>query len=500
MRQALQRRWWALGAIALGILAVTLDVTVLTLALPTLAGAVRASESQLQWFVTAYTLAMVVGMLPAGLVADRYGRKGLMVGAVVGFLVGSVACAYSSGAVLFIVARILVGLAGAAMIVVALSLVTVLFDEVERPRAIGIWGAANFLGLPLGPIIGGWILSHLWWGWIFLVNIPVALMSLVAILLLVPESRAERAPRVDVAGLGLVSAALGGLMYGIIEAGVKGFGTAACLLPFGAGLVLLAIFGLWERRLGRRQAEPLVDLGVFASQSFTWSVLLSAFGAMALFGVMFILPQYFEAVRALTPEAAGVRLLPLIAGLVLGAVPADRIAARVGTKSTVALGFLLIAGAGVVGTNTTTDTAAVVTAAWTFATGLGAGICFVTTASSVVAELSAERSGVGVALLQTVIKLGPALGASVLGSALSSGYRAHLVTAGLTASAAAGARTSVFAALALARGLGSGTLAASAQRAFVWGMDDALELALALAAAATLLTLGFLPSVRRDRR
>ena len=491
MRQALQRRWWALGAIALGILAVTLDVTVLTLALPTLAGALRASESQLQWFVTAYTLAMVVGMLPAGLVADRYGRKGLMVGAVVGFLVGSVACAYSSGAVLFIVARILVGLAGAAMIVVALSLVTVLFDEVERPRAIGIWGAANFLGLPLGPIIGGWI---------FLVNIPVALMSLVAILLLVPESRAERAPRVDVAGLGLVSAALGGLMYGIIEAGVKGFGTAACLLPFGAGLVLLAIFGLWERRLGRRQAEPLVDLGVFASQSFTWSVLLSAFGAMALFGVMFVLPQYFEAVRALTPEAAGVRLLPLIAGLVLGAVPADRIAARVGTKSTVALGFLLIAGAGVVGTNTTTDTAAVVTAAWTFATGLGAGICFVTTASSVVAELSAERSGVGAALLQTVIKLGPAFGASVLGSALSSGYRAHLVTAGLTASAAAGARTSVFAALALARGLGSGTLAASAQRAFVWGMDDALELALALAAAATLLTLGFLPSVRRDRR
>src|SRR5664280_2423738 len=162
------RRWWALGAIVLAVLAITLDVTVLTVALPTLAGALKASESELQWFVTAYTLALVAGMLPAGLLGDRYGRKALLVGALAIFAVGSAGCALAPNPELFIAARVALGLAGAAIIVMALSVITVLFSEAERPRAIGIWGAANFIGLPLGPIVGGWMLSHVSWGWICL--------------------------------------------------------------------------------------------------------------------------------------------------------------------------------------------------------------------------------------------------------------------------------------------------------------------------------------------
>jgi MFS family permease len=158
------RRWWALGAISLAVLAITLDVTVLTVALPTLAGTLKASESQLQWFVSAYTLALVAAMLPAGLLGDRYGRKAVMVGALLLFAAGSAGCALAPNAEVFIAARVALGLAGAAIIVLALSILTVLFDEAERPRAVGIWGAANFVGLPLGPIIGGWMLTNVWWG------------------------------------------------------------------------------------------------------------------------------------------------------------------------------------------------------------------------------------------------------------------------------------------------------------------------------------------------
>jgi len=187
MTSNISRRWWALAAISVAVLAVTLDVTVLTVALPTLAQALNASESQLQWFVTAYTLALVAGMLPAGLIGDRYGRRRLMIGALLLFALGSLGCAYAPSPAVFICARVALGLAGSGVIVVALSMLTVLFDEAERPRAIGIWSAANFIGLPLGPILGGWLLTNAWWGWIFLLNVPIALIGVVAVVVLVPE-------------------------------------------------------------------------------------------------------------------------------------------------------------------------------------------------------------------------------------------------------------------------------------------------------------------------
>ena len=238
----------------LAVFAVTLDVTVLTVALPTLAARSRPPSPQLQWFVTAYTLALVAGMLPAGLLGDRYGRKTLLCGGLVLFVVGSLGCAYAPGPEMFIVARVALGLAGAALIVMVLSIITVLFDEAERPRAIGIWGAANFIGLPFGPIVGGWMLSHVWWGWIFLMNVPVALLGLVAVLALVPESRVARRPGIDLPGVVLSSAGLSPLMYGVVEAGDDGWGSSSAICRCVAGLVVLAVFVLWERRLTARPA------------------------------------------------------------------------------------------------------------------------------------------------------------------------------------------------------------------------------------------------------
>jgi MFS family permease len=232
------------------------------------------------------------------------------------------------------------GLAGAGIIVMALSGLTVLFSEDERPRAVGIWGAANFLALPIGPILGGWLLTQYWWGWVFLLNVPVALIGLIAALALVPESRAALRPGLDPVGIGTSTAGLVGVTYGLIAAGQQGWTDAGALIPIVVGLVLLVGFFLREYVLGRRTGgQPLVDLSLFHSAAFTWGVLLLAILVLAMSGVLFTLPQYFQGVRGTDAMGAGVRLLPQVAGLVLGAVPADRVARLLGTKVTVALGF-----------------------------------------------------------------------------------------------------------------------------------------------------------------
>jgi MFS transporter, DHA2 family, multidrug resistance protein len=186
------RRWWAFGAAVLAELAVGLDLTVLSVALPTLSGALRASESDLQWFSSGYALVLAAAMLPAGLLGDRYGRKKVMLCSLALFAAGSLACAYSRTAGEFIAARVLLGLAGAGLTMMAVCALAVLFSEEERPRAVRIWAAANMIAFPAGPILGGWLLSHCWWGWVFLMNVPVAVLGFAAVAALVPESSSAR--------------------------------------------------------------------------------------------------------------------------------------------------------------------------------------------------------------------------------------------------------------------------------------------------------------------
>ena len=493
MREPRSARWLALGAISLAIFAVTLDLTVLTVALPTLATALRATESQLQWFVTAYTLALVAAMLPSGLIGDRYGRKRLMLGALVVFGLGSLGCALAPSPEAFIAARVALGLAGAALIVVALSVLTVLFDEEERPRAIGIWGAANFIGLPLGPILGGWLLTNIWWGWIFLMNIPVAILALVAVSRLVPESRSADAPGLDLLGVLLSSVGLVALMYGVVEAGDHGWRSGDAVLPAIVGLVVLGLFVAWERRA----KEPLVDLALFGSPSFTWGVVCTAIGVFGLFGVLFLLPQYFQAIEGLDPQGSGVRLLPAVFGLVVGAVLADRLAARVGMKATVAGGFALLTVGTLVGSTLTTDSGDGFIAGWTFVVGAGGGLGFATAASAALAELSADRAGVGSALLQAIVKLGPAFGASILGSVLNSTYQARVDVAGLSGAAAETVRSSVFAGFEVAQQLGSAGLLDSVRTAFVAGIDDAARVGVVVSVVAIAVAVLLLPARRR---
>jgi DHA2 family multidrug resistance protein-like MFS transporter len=493
-RDVAPHRWSALAAITLALVAVGLDATVLSLALPTLSKAFSASESQLQWFVTAYTLALAAAMMPAGLIGDRWGRKRVLVGALVIFGLMSVVCAYSPSAIAFIAARTILGLAGAGLTVMSLSVMTVLFDESERPRALGIWAAGNFLALPLGPIVGGYVLAHFWWGWVFLMNVPVIVIGLTAVLLLVPESRSEHQPRLDIPGVALSSAGLALLMYGLVQAGEYGWGSSSAIIPSAVSVATLVAFVVWESYLtSRPDGQPLIDLYLFRSRSFTAGLLLAAAGIFGMFGVLFTMPQYLQAIAGLDAQGSGLRFLPLIAGMVVGAIPADRVAARLGPKITVAAGLTILGGGLLIGSAMTTTSGDGFLAAWTFVTGAGAGLGLATAAAAAMTEIPAERSGVGSAVIQAVIKLGPAFGATILGSVLNGSYQSHVSVAGLTAAASDAVQRSVFGGLAVAQQVGSPALLESVRNSFVAAMDDASRVAAIIALGAAVLALAILP-------
>jgi MFS transporter, DHA2 family, multidrug resistance protein len=488
------RRWWALGALTLAVLAVGLDGTVLSVALPTLATDLHASTADLQWFVSGYTLVLAAALLPGGLLGDRFGRKRVLLGALALFGAGSLACAYAPSAGTFIAARVLLGLGAAAIIPLALSVLTVLFTDEERPRAVGVWATANFLALPIGPILGGWLLTNYWWGWVFLMNLPVVVIGLLAAAAWLPESRSAERTGLDPLGVLASSAGLGVLVYGVIQAGEHGWGDPVALVSMLVGALVLVAFALWERRLSRRTAgQPLVDLNLFRSTSFTWGAILAAVGVFALFGVLFTAPQYFQAILGTDAMGSGLRLLPLIGGLAVGAGIADRIAARLGAKLTVALGFVLLAAGLGVGATTSLASGTAFLSVWTPIVGLGMGFALATASTAALSALQAERAGVGSAVIQAVNKVGAPFAAAILGSVLNATYRSHLDLAGVPATVASAVRDSVFAGVTAARQLASGSLLHGVRAAFVDGMDVMLWVCVGIAVAGILLALIFLP-------
>ncbi len=487
------RRWWALGGLTLAILAVGLDGTVLSVALPTLATALHASESDLQWFQSGYLLILAAAMLPAGLLGDRYGRKKVLMTSLALFGAGSALTAYSTTPGEFIAARVVLGVAGAGIIVMVLSALTVLFTEEERPRAVGIWSGANFLALPIGPILGGWMLTHLWWGWVFLINVPVAVVGLAATALLVPESRASRRPGVDTVGIAASAAGLVSLTYGFIAAGQYGWGSVSAVVPMIAGALVLAGFFQFERWLSRRGGEPLVDLKLFSSPSYTWGVILVAVAVLAMIGVLFTMPQYFQGVLGTSAMGSGLRLLPLIGGLIVGAVPADRVAALIGAKITVAAGFALLGAGLLIGATTSVTSGTGFVAAWMAIVGAGMGLALATSASAALAELSEDQSGVGSAVLQAVNKTGGPFGAAILGSVLLGAYRSSVDLSGLPAPAVTAVKSGIFGGVAVASKAGSAALLASVRTSFVHGMDISLVVSAGIAVAGLILAAVFLP-------
>jgi len=491
-RGAGARRWWALGAVNLCVLAGTLDATVLSVALPTLARALHATESDLEWFSSGYLMLVAAAVLPAGLIGDRFGRKKLLIGSLAAFGAGSALCAEASSPGVFLAARLLMGLATSGVTVMAMSALMVLFSDKERPTAVGVYEAANFLGLPAGPLLGGWLLSRVWWGWVFLLNVPVVAIGLIAALVLIPESRAAQPPALDPGGTALSTAGLIMLIYGLILAGQDGWGDAAALALMAGGAAALAGFAVLEAGLGRRGGRPLIDPALFRSASFTWGALLGGVAGLAMIGVLFVMPQYFQAIQGASALGSGLRLLPLIGGLILGALPASLLARAAGARFTLTLGFLLLAAGALAGATTQAATPAAFIAIWMAVLGTGTGLTLTAATSAALSRLSAERSGTGSAVVQAFQHTAGPLGTAIMGSILAAGYVSLLDLRGIPAAPAAAARRSVYDGLAAAR-LGMPGLARLVRDAFARGLDLALLASTGIAVAGALLTLAFWP-------
>jgi DHA2 family multidrug resistance protein-like MFS transporter len=501
-----RRRWWALGALALSVLVVGLDLTVLNLALPTLGTDLHASTSDLQWFVDSYSLVLAAALLPAGWLGDRVGRKKTLVPALVLFGVASLACAYSHSSGELIAARAVLGLGAAVILPLSLAVIPVLFTPAERQKAIAVVMSAVFIGYPLGPILGGWLLDTFWWGSVFLINVPVIVLALIAVALLMPESRSEHRPRLDLTGVVVSSAGLVALVYGFIKAGQDGWSDATALATIGAGVVVLIAFVAWERRVSRRPGgQPLVQLSLFESAGFTWGTILSTLVSFALFGILFAMPLYFRDVRGLDSLGAGVRLLPMIGGMVVGMIAGTRLqtpaktadgtpgAPRVGAKALVAVGFTVMAAALATGAFTSVTSGTGYGATWFAVAGAGLGLAMPSAMNAALGTLSAERSGAGSALITAFRQVGATLGAAILGTLLNSAYQARLNLTGLPASAAGAARSGISGGVEVARTLGSASLLHDVDVAFVHGLDVMLWCCAGIALAAALLALAFLP-------
>jgi MFS transporter, DHA2 family, multidrug resistance protein len=479
-----------LAALALSGLTIGLDTTVLNIALPELATSLHASTGELQWFSTAYTLVVGVAMLPASNLGDRLGRKRVLIASLVLFGAASAWCAWSTSSGELIAARAVLGLAGAALMPLGFAMLPTLFPgREERASAVRIWTAASTVGLPLGPIVGGYLLGHFWWGSVFVLNLPLALVGAVALVIFLPEARSANPVRLDVPGALISSAGLAGLIYGFINAGQHGWGSTTTWVTILAGLVLLGVFAWWERR----SSHPLVELSLFGNGEFSWGTVHATVANFALFGLLFAVPQFFQSVNGESPLGSGVRLLPMIGGMVLGTQTGGGVAKRFGVRAVVAGGFVLAAAALGFAATTRVDTAYGFTAAWIAVLGLGIGLALPAAMSGALSALSAERAGAGSGLMQALRQVGGTIGVAILGTVLSSGYHNKLPGTGIPASLEQTVRDGVAAGVEVAHQLHDDQLANAVRGAFVHGMDSALVVSCVLVAAAAVLAFLFLP-------
>ncbi len=490
------RRRAALAVLALSLLIIGMDTTIVNVALPTLVRDLGATSSQLQWIVDAYVLVFAGLLLSMGALGDRFGRRRALDVGLLFFAAGSMASAWAGSAPVLIGTRALMGIGGALIMPSTLSIITDIFPAEERARAIAAWAATAGIGIVGGPVVGGWLLDHFWWGSVFLINIPVVTLALVGGRALVPESKDPQATPLDPVGAVLSIAGLGSVVYGIIQAPTTGWGEPLILGAFALGTVLLAAFVGWELRT----THPMLRMAFFRNARFSAASVAVALVFFALLGSIFVLTQQLQFVLGYSPFATGVRITPL-ATLVIAAPLSARLAERVGTKFVVASGLAIVAAAAwyVSTINVNSGYAPI---GWTLALlGLGMGATMAPGTDSIMGSLPLAQAGVGSAMNDTTRMVGGALGVAVIGTVLSSSFARAISPAlrPLPSPTASAARDSIGAALHVAgAGPRGEALAAAARAAYVTALGDAMTVAAVVAAAGALITLLFLPSRERQ--
>ncbi|WP_199442826.1 MFS transporter [Umezawaea beigongshangensis] len=420
------RRWRILAVLVGCLMAIVIDTTILNVSLTTLAdpaAGLGATHSELEWALSAYTLVFAALLFSWGVLADRVGRKRVLSLGLALFGLASVASAYSQDALQLIVARSAMGVGAAAVMPCTLAVIAAVFPQRERPRAIGVWTAAIGVALALGPITGGVLLAHFWWGSIFLINVPLVAATLVAVAVVVPESRAPRTRGLDVGGMALSVVGLALIVHGVIEGGrLASFTAPSTWLTIVAGIAVLVLFVLHEKRT----VQPAFDVSFFRRPAFSVAVAAVGLVSFAMAGFLFFSAFYMQSVRGYTPLRAGACTLALAVAMMIFGPLSARISARFGPRAVCSTALLVVAAA--LGALVLVEERTPLWAILPVFFVLGTGIANVMppAAVSIMMSLPREKAGVGSAMNNTVRQVGQALGVAVLGSVLGAAYRSEI--------------------------------------------------------------------------
>ena len=433
-----RRRWLTLAVLCISLIVIIVDNSIMNVALPTLSrspanGGLGAADSDLQWIVDSYVLVFAGLLLTAGALGDRFGRYRALAFGLAVFGVGSLLAANASTSGSLIGFRALMGVGGAFIMPATLSIITNVFrDPKERGRAIGVWAGLAGLGLAIGPVTGGTLLEHFWWGSVLLVNLPIVVVGLVGGFFLVPDSRDPSAPRLDVPGAFLSIVGLATVLWGLIEGPTKGWRSGPVLGAFAVGLALMVAFVAWERRTD----HPMLDINFFRNPRFSAASAAITLTFMSLMGMIFMLTQFLQSVLGFSPVKAGAVLIPMSGVMMVLAPMSARFVERLGTKRVLGTGLLVVSLSLVLLAQLGTHSSAL-----NVILVMGAGMANVMAPAteSIMGSLPREKAGVGSAVNDTTRQMGGAIGVALLGSLMASRYGAH-VDSGLAGS---GLRASV---------------------------------------------------------
>jgi EmrB/QacA subfamily drug resistance transporter len=487
-----------LVALLLAAFVINLDTTIVNVALPALVRELHATTTQLQWVVDAYNLVFAALLLTFGSLSDRFGRKGMLLAGLTVFGAASLAGGFTTSPAQLIAARAVMGLGAAMTFPATLSLISNVFTERrERARAIGLWGAIAGVAIALGPIVGGWLLEHFSWSSIFIAMAPVAAAAILLVIASVPTSKNTDAAPVDIPGLVLSAAAMGLLVFTIIEAPDYGWTSARSLAGFAVSALLLALFIWWEQRT----SHPMLDVRLFRNMRFSAASGAVTVAFFTLFGFIFLITLYFQFVRGYPPLSTGVRLLPVALSVGVGSVAGTQLAVRFGTKLIVTVGLVAMAGFYVWAAATASATLSYgIIAVQMVLYGLGMGLTSAPATESIMGAVSRRQAGVGSAVNDSTRLLGGTLGVAVIGSVYASLYGSRLTAtlpAGLPARVSDIAHQSLGAAYAVS-GQVPGTLGqvihTAATNAFLHGLSIGCLVAGGVAAAGAILAVLFLPA------
>ncbi|MFD9042867.1 MFS transporter [Streptomyces bottropensis] len=430
------QRWLILGVICLAQLTVLLDNTVLNVAIPSLTEELDAATSDIQWMINAYSLVQSGLLLTAGSAADRYGRKKMLITGLVLFGIGSLVAGLAQSTGQLVAARAGMGVGGALLLTTTLAVAMQIFAPEEQPRAIGIWAAVNALGFAAGPLLGGFVLAHFWWGAIFLINLPVAALGVVAVIALVPESKNPQGDRPDLVGAVLSTIGMAALVYAIISGPEHGWTSGLVLATAAVAVLVLTAFAYWESRV----PFPMLDLSFFRDRRFTGAVAGAVLITFGMGGALFLLTQHLQFVLGYDAWEAGLRTAPLALVVVVLNFSglSAKWTARLGMPVSIALGMVVMSG-GLVSIATMASGGYAGTLLGLVLIGVGCAVANPAMAHAIMSAIPPARAGVGAGINGTLAEFGTGLGVAVLGAVLNSRFAALIPVSAVSLPAALGA-------------------------------------------------------------